>query len=73
MKLHMLTTVDHTFLYKLYQVSLLTQFQLVVNRIMQITCTILKEIIMQITCTILKEIILPVIALSSHITNKSLI
>lgn len=57
----MLTTVDHTFLYKLYQVSLLTQFQLVVNRIMQITCTILKEII------------LPVIALSSHITNKSLI
>jgi len=61
MNLHTLTTIDHTGLYKLYLVSLLTQFQLVVNRIMQITCTILKETILLI------------IALSSHITNKSLI
>lgn len=38
MKLHMLTTVDHTGLYNLYLVSLLTQFQLAVNRFMQITC-----------------------------------
>jgi len=60
MKLHALTTVDHTGLYKLYLVSLLTQFQLAVNRIMQITCT-----------PVLKETILPTIALSSHITNKS--
>lgn len=41
MKLHTLTTV--TGLYKFYLVSLLTQFQLVVNRIMQITCTSFKR------------------------------
>jgi len=61
MKLHTLTTVDHTGLYKLYLVSLLTQFQFVVYRIMQITCSILKEAI------------IPIIALYSYITNKSLI
>jgi len=52
MNLHMLTTVDHTGLYKLYLVSLLTQFQLAVNRIIQTTCTSFKRNCTPNYCTV---------------------